>query len=100
MSSSLLTLPDAAERRAALALVERLPRSAARQLSPAERKLLPLVCAGLSNKEIATELGKAETTIQQQICRCCRKLEVPSRARLFVRLLALSQRQVDGANPV
>lgn len=52
-------------------------------LTPAERRVRELLMAGLSNKEIANELGRAEATIKNQVAAILRKHGVPSRARLL-----------------
>jgi DNA-binding NarL/FixJ family response regulator len=41
---------------------------------------------GLSNKEIAAALGKAEATVKHQVSSILVKHAVPSRARLIARL--------------
>lgn len=53
------------------------------RLTPAEREVLALLCAGLSNKEIAAALGKATPTVKNQVESCLRKYAVPSRTRLM-----------------
>jgi DNA-binding CsgD family transcriptional regulator len=58
------------------------------QLSPAERLVVLQVCEGLSNKEIASSLGKTESTIKAQLWSACGKLRVPTRTRLMALLLA------------
>jgi DNA-binding CsgD family transcriptional regulator/PAS domain-containing protein len=55
-------------------------------LSPAERELAQLVCAGLTNKEIATELRKTEGSVKVQLSAIFQKLRVTSRAKLIVAL--------------
>lgn len=55
-------------------------------LTPAEKRVLHLVQLGLSNKEIASVLGRAERTIKNQVSSCLRKFDVPSRARLMALL--------------
>lgn len=55
-------------------------------LSPAERDLARLVCAGLTNKEIATELKKTEGSVKVQLSAIFQKLRVNSRAKLIVAL--------------
>ncbi|MBI2512497.1 MAG: response regulator transcription factor [Opitutae bacterium] len=55
-------------------------------LTPAEKRVLHLVQLGLSNKEIASALGRAEPTIKNQVSSCLRKFRVPSRARLMALL--------------
>jgi DNA-binding NarL/FixJ family response regulator len=64
------------------------PRSAAEQsaLTAAERRVCELMLRGLSNKEIASALGRAEATIKNQVAAVLRKHGVPSRARLLARL--------------
>lgn len=72
--------------RAALGTVQRLPRPVLSELSPAERRVLVYVCAGWSNKEIANELGRAESTVKHQVAACLHKFGQPSRARLIAAL--------------
>jgi DNA-binding NarL/FixJ family response regulator len=55
-------------------------------LSPAEQHVLSYVCAGYSNKEIASFLGKAEPTVKHQVSACLRKFGVSSRMRLMAAL--------------
>jgi DNA-binding NarL/FixJ family response regulator len=64
-------------------LGESCPRAA---LTPAEQRVLHMVQLGLSNKEIASALGRAEPTIKNQVASCLRKFGVPSRARLMALL--------------
>lgn len=56
------------------------------QLSPGEREMATLVCAGLTNKEIATELRKTEGSVKVQLSGIYQKLRVNSRAKLIVAL--------------
>lgn len=56
------------------------------QLTPGERELAHLVCAGLTNKEIATELKKTEGSVKVQLSGIFRKLRVDSRAKLILAL--------------
>jgi len=56
-------------------------------LTPAERVVVGLVCEGLSNKEIAAALHRAEPTIKHQLSTALGKLGVQSRCQLIVRLL-------------
>lgn len=51
------------------------------QLTPAERCVAAHMAEGLSNKEIATLLNKAEPTIKHQVASVLRKTGVPSRSR-------------------
>lgn len=55
-------------------------------LTPAEQRVQELLLTGLSNKEIANELGRAEATIKNQVAAILRKHGVPSRARLLALL--------------
>lgn len=56
-------------------------------LTPAERGVLQLVCAGCSNKEIAAALGRAEATVKHQVSSILRKTKADSRSQLIARLL-------------
>ena len=58
----------------------------AARLTPEERRVLEWVCAGYSNKEIATILNKAVPAVKNQVASCLHKLGVPSRARLIAAL--------------
>lgn len=64
-------------------LGEACPRAT---LTSAEQRVLEFVQLGLSNKEIACALGRAEPTIKNQVSSCLRKFGVPSRARLMALL--------------
>lgn len=55
-------------------------------ITPAEREVLTYVCAGYSNKEIASFLGKAEPTVKHQVSACLRKFGLSSRMRLMAAL--------------
>jgi DNA-binding NarL/FixJ family response regulator len=52
-------------------------------LTPAEHDVLTHLLAGLSNKEIASALNKAEPTVKHQVSSILHKHRVPSRARLL-----------------
>lgn len=56
------------------------------ELTPAERDLADLVCAGLSNKEIAARLKRSEGSVKVQLSGVFQKLGVSSRAKLMVAL--------------
>jgi DNA-binding CsgD family transcriptional regulator len=49
-------------------------------LSPREREVLPLVAAGLTNREIAQRLVVSEHTVHRHVTSILRKLGLPSRA--------------------
>lgn len=55
-------------------------------LTPAKQHVLAYVCAGYSNKEIASFLGKAEPTVKHQVSACLRKFGLSSRMRLMAAL--------------
>lgn len=54
------------------------------QLSPRERDILRCIARGASNKEIARELGIAETTVKIHVQHVLRKLDVSSRVQAAV----------------
>lgn len=56
------------------------------RVTPAEQRVLAYVCAGYSNKEIASFLGKAEPTVKHQVSACLRKFGLSSRMRLMAAL--------------
>ncbi len=56
------------------------------QLTPGERELAALVCAGLTNKEIADQLKKTEGSVKVQLSGVFQKLRVHSRTQLVVAL--------------
>ena len=53
-------------------------------LSPRERDILRGIARGASNKEIARELGIAETTVKIHVQHVLRKLDVTSRVQAAV----------------
>jgi two-component system nitrate/nitrite response regulator NarL len=53
-------------------------------LSPREREILSLIAQGASNKEIARELGIAETTVKIHVQHILRKLGLSSRVQAAV----------------
>lgn len=55
-------------------------------LSPAERLVAVHLAQGLSNREIATALGKSEATVKHQVSACLHKLGASTRARLIAAL--------------
>ncbi|MSU23473.1 MAG: LuxR family transcriptional regulator [Opitutus sp.] len=56
------------------------------RLTPNERRLAELVCAGLSNKEVAARLKRSEGSVKVQLSGVFQKLHVTSRAKLMVAL--------------
>lgn len=57
-------------------------------LTPAEKRVLELVLAGLADKEIASVLERAVPTVKHQVSAILQKYRVPSRARLMAVLRA------------
>lgn len=57
------------------------------ELTPAERLVVAHVAQGLSNKEIAAALNRAEPTIKHQLSTAMGKLGARSRCQLIVQLL-------------
>jgi len=56
------------------------------QLSPAEQVVLAQLRQGLTNKEIARALGKAVSTVKNQVAAILAKSGAPNRARLIASL--------------
>lgn len=51
-------------------------------LSPQEKRLLPLVAKGLTNREIARTLQLSEKTVKNYLARICTKLKIGRRSQL------------------
>jgi FixJ family two-component response regulator len=64
-------------------------------LTPREREVLPLIVAGLLNKQAAAELGISEVTLQVHRGQIMRKMEAPSFAELVRMCGRLSIRLPD-----
>lgn len=60
------------------------PPSPIETLSPREREIVRLIARGASNKEIARELGIAETTVKIHVQHVLRKLDLSSRVQAAV----------------
>jgi LuxR family transcriptional regulator, maltose regulon positive regulatory protein len=56
------------------------PASRSSTLTPREREIIRLVARGLSNKEIARELGLSEHTVHRHVGNILTRLDLPSRA--------------------
>lgn len=52
-------------------------------LSPAECAVARLVLDGLSNKEIASSLGRSDLTVKAHVAAILRKAQAPSRGRFI-----------------
>ncbi len=76
-------LPERQETPVSVVSVARAVGASDPGLTPAEQRVCELLLAGLSNKEIASELSRAEATIKNQVASILRKHGVPSRARLL-----------------
>jgi two-component system nitrate/nitrite response regulator NarL len=72
-----------------------------KQLTGRERQLIPLVCSGLKNKEIAQQLGIAESTVWHHLTAVFTKLKVEDRLGLaafaFSHLPVLTRAQPQSA---
>jgi len=66
-----------------------------KQLTARERQIVPLVCRGLKNKEIAQQLGIAESTVWHHLTAVFTKLKVED--RLGLAALAFSHRPAPTA---
>lgn len=51
-------------------------------LTPAECEVMLQICSGLSNKEIASVLGKSPMTVKRQVASILNKFGQPTRLRL------------------
>ena len=65
------------------------------RLSPQERKILDLIAAGMTNREIAEELYLAEKTVKNYVSNLLGKLEMKRRseAAAYAARLAASRRR-------
>lgn len=57
------------------------------QLTPTERKIVSLLCEGLTNPQIAQRLTVSARTVQGHLLKVFRKLGVSSRTELVARML-------------
>lgn len=58
------------------------------QLSEGQSKLVPGIVQGQTNRMIARDLGLAEQTVKNQLCRAYRKLGVHCREQFVDRVLS------------
>lgn len=61
------------------------------ELTDAERRIVELVCEGLSNAQIAARLHSAPETVRWHLKNVFRKLDVGSRTELAVRVLRATE---------
>lgn len=66
------------------------------RFSPRERQIVSLLASGCSNQEIANRLGLRLQTVKNHLSRVYRKLGVPNRVQLAVRVL--QQERPDGSS--
>jgi DNA-binding NarL/FixJ family response regulator len=57
------------------------------RFSPRERQIVSLLASGCSNQEIANRLGLRLQTVKNHLSRVYRKIGVPNRVQLAVRVL-------------
>ena len=63
------------------------------RLTPQQRRILALICAGRLNKQIAFEMGLAEATVKAHITGLLRRLRVQSRTQAAVLVAAATGSQ-------
>jgi len=64
-------------------------------LTPRQRRVLNLLAAGKSNKEIGRDLGLTESAVKSHVSKILRALEVSNRSKAIVRLEELGCRPTD-----
>lgn len=64
------------------------PRQGGQLLSVKEEDVMRGICAGLTNKEIAQELGMTEITVKMHVRSICSKLSVSNRTQIAMTALA------------
>jgi DNA-binding CsgD family transcriptional regulator len=80
---AILEWPARGAGRAAAAVGDDAGCTGSLQVSPAQREVLDLVLAGLSNAEIARRRGRSVHTVAHQVDAIFRRLEVGSRLELY-----------------
>jgi DNA-binding NarL/FixJ family response regulator len=70
-------------------------------LTPQQLRVLDMIRAGLQNKQIAYELGVAETTVKAHVSEILRKLNVYSRTKAAIEVgkMDFAQLSLDGGKP-
>jgi len=58
-------------------------------LTPREQELVELLCTGLSNIDIAKEMGIQKQTVAASLQNIYKKLDVNSRSKLIVKYMTL-----------
>lgn len=72
-------------RRPSVELVPDVPPSGGViKLTPHECEIVALVARGLTNREVAVQLGKSESTVKHRLSQVYRKLGVTRRVRLMM----------------
>lgn len=64
------------------------------QLTPREREVALAVTTGVSNKEIARQLGLSERTVKMHLGAVFQKLGVDDRVQLVLRLMRVNERRI------
>jgi DNA-binding CsgD family transcriptional regulator len=57
------------------------------ELSPREREVLRMLCLGMSNRQIAEQLGVSPETVKTHVSGVLRKLRVESRGQAVARVV-------------
>jgi len=73
--------------------------AAIKQLTPAEREVVNLVCLGLTNPQIADRLFISRRTVQGHLARIFRKVKVTSRTELAALVLHSASSQETEMGP-
>lgn len=69
------------------------------ELTPAQIRVMQLLCRGLLNKQIACELGVTETTVKAHVSEVLRKLKVASRTQAVVETAGLEFEKILASKP-
>lgn len=87
---------DSVSVRAIVAELENQPQAASTRLTTRERQVLRLVCKGLANKEIASDLAVTEHTVKAFVRQLFQKIGVRSRAQLVCVAIEEYWEELDG----
>jgi DNA-binding NarL/FixJ family response regulator len=72
-------------------------KSGLQRVSPQERRILPLLSEGMTNKEIAAQLSLSDKTVKNYLARMFKKLGITNRAEAAV-LFVLDQKQTSNSS--